>query len=106
MALFNRKRRTKSADTGEAMSLNQLLEFLGVHHVEGSALSEATYFACLKVLSESLGKLPLKLQQTTPQHGVRIAREGHGEHFGLRPAVNFDLDGIARAVFEQAVVDP
>ena len=75
MAIFNRKRRTKSADTGEAMSLNQLLEFLGVHHVDGAALSEATYFACLKVLSESLGKLPLKLQQTTTQHGVRIARE-------------------------------
>ena len=75
MAIFNRKRRTKSADTGESMSLNQLLEFLGVHHVDGAALSEATYFACLKVLSESLGKLPLKLQQTTPQHGVRIARE-------------------------------
>ena len=75
MAIFNRKRRTKSADTGETMSLNQLLEFLGVHHVDGAALSEATYFACLKVLSESLGKLPLKLQQTTPQHGAHIARE-------------------------------
>lgn len=75
MAIFNRKGRTKSADKSETMSLNQLLEFLGVHHVDGSALSEATYFACLKVLSESLGKLPLKLQQTTPQHGVRIARE-------------------------------
>lgn len=75
MAIFDRKRRAKSADTGESMSLNQLLEFLGVHHVDGAALSEATYFACLKVLSESLGKLPLKLQQTTPQHGVRIARE-------------------------------
>ena len=75
MAIFNRKSRTKSADTGETMSLNQLLEFLGVHHVDGASLSEATYFACLKVLSESLGKLPLKLQQTTPQHGVRIARE-------------------------------
>ena len=75
MAIFNRKKRTKSADTGESMSLNQLLEFLGVHHADGAALSEATYFACLKVLSESLGKLPLKLQQTTPQNGVRIARE-------------------------------
>lgn len=75
MAIFNRKRREKSADTGETMTLNQLLEFLGVHHVDSAALSEATYFACLKVLSESLGKLPLKLQQITPQHGVRIARE-------------------------------
>ena len=75
MAIFKRKGRTKSANTGESMSLNQLLEFLGVHHVDGAALSEATYFACLKVLSECLGKLPLKLQQTTPQQGVRVARE-------------------------------
>lgn len=74
MAILRRKR-NKSADTGESMSLNQLLEFLGVHDVDGSALSEATYFACLKVLSESIGKLPLKIQQYTPEHGIRVARE-------------------------------
>lgn len=38
-------------------------------------MSEATYYACLKVLSESVGKLPLKIQQATPAKGVRIARE-------------------------------
>lgn len=76
MAIFNRKqKRTKSADTSERMMLNQLLEFLGVHDVEGAALSEATYFACLKVLSESIGKLPLKVQQFTDRQGIRIARE-------------------------------
>lgn len=67
--------RGKSASTSEQMSLNQLLEFLGVHDTKGPALSEATYFACLKVLSESLGKLPLKLQQFTEGQGIRIARE-------------------------------
>lgn len=61
--------------TSEQMSLNQLLEFLGVHNVTGAAQSEATYFACLKVLSESLGKLPLKIQQYTDDSGVRVARE-------------------------------
>ena len=66
--------RTKS-DTSEEMSLNQLLEFLGVHNVSGEALSNATYFACLKVLSESIGKLPLKLQQYTTDKGIRVARE-------------------------------
>lgn len=76
MAIFNRKqKRNKSADTSERMTLNQLLEFLGVHDVEGAALSEATYFACLKVLSEGIGKLPLKVQQFTDQQGIRIARE-------------------------------
>lgn len=67
--------RGKSAATSENMTLNQLLDFLGVHDTKGPALSEATYFACLKVLSESLGKLPLKLQQFTDGQGIRIARE-------------------------------
>lgn len=59
----------------ETMSLNQLLNFLGVHSTEKGAQSEATYYACLKVLSESLGKLPLKVQQYTPDKGIRIARD-------------------------------
>ncbi len=68
--------RGKSATTeSERLALNQLLEFLGVHDTDATALSEATYFACLKVLSESIGKLPLKLQQFTPEHGIRVARE-------------------------------
>lgn len=69
--------RTKAAvETSEQMTLQQLLEFLGIHGTkDGAALSEATYFACIKVLSESIGKLPLKLQQYTPDKGIRIARE-------------------------------
>ena len=59
----------------ETVALNQLLDFLGVKNVKGEALSEATYFACLKVLSESIGKLPLKIQQHTKNKGIRIARE-------------------------------
>ncbi len=75
MALFERRRKNKSASTGENITLSQLLDFLGVHNVEGAALSEATYFACLKVLSESIGKLPLKVQQYTQAHGIRVARD-------------------------------
>ena len=68
--------RTKSAAAEtERVALSQLLDFLGVHSASGEALSEATYFACLKVLSESVGKLPLKLQQFTPGQGIRVARE-------------------------------
>ena len=68
--------RAKSATAGrDTVSLNQLLDFLGVHNTNAEALSEATYFACLKVLSESVGKLPLKLQQFTPGQGIRVARE-------------------------------
>ena len=65
----------KSASTSETMTLNQLLDFLGVRDVRKSELSEATYFACLKVLSESIGKLPLKIQQHTEGQGIRAARD-------------------------------
>ena len=59
----------------ESIELNQLLDFLGIKNVKGEALSEATYFACLKVLSESIAKLPLKIQQYTEGKGIRVARE-------------------------------
>ena len=49
----------------------QLAEWLGIDSNQPrEALSEATYFACLKVLSESVGKLPLKLQKSTGKNGV------------------------------------
>lgn len=47
-----------------------LVDLLNLGGTSSDALSEATYFACLKVLSESLGKLPLKLQQQTTNGGV------------------------------------
>lgn len=65
-----------AADNSEEMTLSQLLNFLGVHKAgDAAAMSEAVYFACCKVLSEALGKLPLKIQQCTELHGIRVARE-------------------------------
>lgn len=65
-----------AANNSEQMTLNQLLHFLGVEKAgDAAAMSEAVYFACCKVLSEALGKLPLKVQQATPAHGIRVARE-------------------------------
>ena len=44
----------------QTIELNNLYKFLGINPDEDEkVLSEATYFACLKVLSEALGKLPL-----------------------------------------------
>ena len=68
--------RTKGATVARSVALNDLLDFLGVDRsLRGEAQSEAVYFACLKVLSESIGKLPLKIQQAAPGMGVRVARE-------------------------------
>ena len=81
MKLINRTKaavaafRAKGSSTSEQMTLNQLLDFLGVHDTKGPALSEATYYACCKVLSEAVGKLPLKIQQHIEGQGIRIARD-------------------------------
>ena len=67
--------RGKSA-ASEWAEHNELFKFLGIDPDKtGDATSEATYYACLKVLMESIGKLPLKIQQYTPDKGIRIARE-------------------------------
>ena len=69
--------RGKSAPS-EWAELNELYRFLGIDPDKtGEATSEATYYACLKVLTEAIGKLPLKIQQYTPDGGIRIAREHH-----------------------------
>lgn len=52
----------------------QLLDFLGLRGTKKDALSESTYFACIKVLSEALGKLPLKLLRYNDKNGVAAAR--------------------------------
>lgn len=79
MKLSQRFKAAASAFTkksaSEEMTLNQLLDFLGVHDVTGEAMQEAVYFACNKVLSEAIGKLPLKVQQYTEDKGIRVARE-------------------------------
>lgn len=66
MGLFKKK----SAGTA---TVQQIVDFLGLGDVPADRLSEATYFACLKILSESMGKLPLKLLQKTEQGGVEKA---------------------------------
>ena len=68
-------RAKSAAASAERLTLTQLLDFLGVHNASADALSEATYFACLKVLSEAVGKLPMKIQQYTQESGIRVARE-------------------------------
>ena len=55
---------------------NSFYDFLGVdRNAKTDVLSEATYFACMKVLSEALGKLPLKVYQYNDKNGVEVARE-------------------------------
>ncbi len=59
----------------QIITLNQLINFLNLQGVDEKELNEATYFSCLKILSESLGKLPLKLLQYNEIDGIKEARK-------------------------------
>lgn len=73
--------------TSKDTAMQQLIDFLGLQNTKEKALSEATYFACLKVLSESIGKLPLKLLKHNEDEGVVTAR-GHPLYFTLHDRPN------------------
>ncbi|MGG6437384.1 phage portal protein [Saccharococcus caldoxylosilyticus] len=78
------KRRVKN-ETVDMMN-PKLLEWLGIDpDTPKDKLSEATYFACLKILAESLGKLPLKMYQLTERGIVKSDKEDVYYILKLRP---------------------
>ena len=78
---FRRQKKAESEKDTVQITNDPLIEWknlatwLGVSDVEDKALSEATYFACMKVLSEAIGKLPLKLLRHTDKDGIVAARD-------------------------------
>lgn len=57
------------------IELNNLYRFLGIDaNTDRDVLSEVTYFSCMKVLSEAVGKLPLTLLKNNDKNGVETAR--------------------------------
>lgn len=63
-----------------------LLEWLGIDpDTPKDKLSEATYFACMKILAESMGKLPLKMYQTTDKGIMKSDKTELFQVFKLRP---------------------
>lgn len=67
---------TDKATDRTMIELNNLLKFLGLEKdADSKSLSEATYFACMKVLGEALGKLPLKLLRHNERDGVETVRD-------------------------------
>lgn len=69
-----------------ASEVDKLLNFLGVDRSSGNDINEATFFACMRLLSESIGKLPLKLLQYTERQGVQtMRRDPRYNILGSRP---------------------
>lgn len=72
----------------QTIELNNLYRFLGIDpEKDVRVLSEATYFACMKVLSEAIGKLPLKLLRYNERNGVETARK-HSLYYILHDRPN------------------
>lgn len=66
----------KTKNTADLTEWYKLADFLGIDkNMDKDARAEATYYACLKILRESIGKLPLKLMQKTKKDGVIEARK-------------------------------
>lgn len=53
-----------------------LARFLGIdENLNHDAMSEATYYTCLKILREGVSKLPIRLMQETDENGIREAKQ-------------------------------
>lgn len=59
--------------TPESVTLSQLIDLLGLSGTNPKEMSEATYYACIRVLSESVGKLPLKVMKSADGGGTEPA---------------------------------
>src|SRR5690625_436909 len=68
------------------MNNPKLLEWLGIDaNTPRDKLSEATYFSSLKILSESIGKLPLHMYQRTDKGIIPSDKENVYSLLKLRP---------------------
>lgn len=70
--------RIKNSLVPHSDETEQLLRWLGIDDTDTKAISETTYFTCLKVLAETMGKLPLKYYKYQPGGGRTRADPGQG----------------------------
>lgn len=72
----------------EVVDINneKLLQWLGIDpNTSGNSLSQTTYFTCLKILSESIGKLPIKMYQDTDNGIVKAKTSNNINILKFRP---------------------
>ena len=56
------------------MDDDDLKEWLGITGTNPDVEKEVTYYTCLKMLSETIGKVPLKYYQETPKGRIRAGK--------------------------------
>lgn len=61
----------------KGMTEEDFAEWLGIGYRNKSELREVTYYTCMKILSETMGKLPIKVYEWKKNRGesvqIRIA---------------------------------
>lgn len=74
MGILNRIKNVFKNETIEKqITMDEIIEMFKLEKGYGENLSEVTYFTCIKMLSESMGKLSLNLYQDT-ENGVERAK--------------------------------
>ena len=88
MRLFDKIRsiRNKTIRPVTSAGDEEILQWLGISKTPKQILSEVTYYTCLKMLSESLGKMPVKFYQKT-EKGIEEAHS-NGVHNLLKMRPN------------------
>lgn len=69
----------------EEQNQDILLEMLGIRGTKKDIISEITYYTCMKMLGETLGKLPIKYYQDTPKGRTRADPDDIYRLVALRP---------------------
>lgn len=76
VSFINRIKNAAKALKKEVLNDNEhekLLEWLGISKdCPKKELNQITYFTCLKIMSETVGKVPIKLYQDTPRGKVKV----------------------------------
>lgn len=87
MKIWNRIKSAYQAFRRPEADLNEdaLLKWLGVEPKSKKLISEVTYYTCMKLLSETMGKLPLKYYQDTARGRIRAEPDAATRLLTYRP---------------------
>lgn len=57
---------------GNSISIDDINQLFSMNRYHGENLSEVTYFTCIKILSETMGKLSIELKQDTKEGTIKV----------------------------------
>ncbi|MFR2212939.1 MAG: hypothetical protein ACLS61_03455 [Ruminococcus sp.] len=74
------------------MDDDELKEWLGITGTNPDVEKEVTYYTCLKMLSETMGKVPLKYYRETPKRPNQSRADQDNQTFVCAAKYNNDTD--------------